>query len=192
MFLHYLHALSPEEEKELREWKECDLHHAGLMQEVTETQEIEKRRQVAALFDEERAWRRLRKQTAGSRSAVRPYRMWMRAGVAAAVLGVCLVWTFRDSSLGESASRSLACSPALLPPQDGVVLFCNEERKVLRETSRALADTLVWAGDGSAADDTLRVEVPRGNTFTMVLDDGTTVYLNSETKLQMPHRLGRE
>lgn len=192
LFLHYIQALSADEEKELQAWRADDRRHEDLMREVTDPQAMRKRQETAALFDEEQAWGRIRKQTVQAHSSGRVWQRWLGVGVAAAFVGVGLVLAFYLSPSVDD-SRLLSHSPMLLPPQDGVILSYNEERRVLKESSCALTDTLTLADAGSVPVDTFSVEVPRGNTFMMILDDGTKLYLNSETQVRVPRRFrGRQ
>lgn len=185
LFLHYIKSLSPEEERELQEWRTSDRRHEELMREVTDSGEREERQRIAALFDEKRAWERLQKQTVRKRSSSRIWQGWL--GAAAVVAGICLLVFFYVTPSTDEP-RLLAHTPALLPPQDGVILSYNQERKVLKESSLALADSLALTDLKPALVDSFCVEVPRGNTFTMILDDGTKVYLNSDTKIQLPRQ----
>lgn len=186
IFLYCTRSLSSAEEKELKEWLDSDPHHKDLMQEMIDSQHIVDRRNVSAKFDEKRAWNQMKKKAFRSKYQ-RHFYIRIGVGIAASLLALFFITDFYLQKDTDTVLPVANTTP-ILPPQDGVILSYNDERKVLTDGMYTPADTLEMANDEIAEVDSFYIEVPRGNTFTMLLDDGTKIYLNSDSKIQAPRR----
>ncbi len=133
-------------------------------------------------------------------------KLWYRVAAVVALV-VCIggwfVWS--ESSTDELLSRNEMIQPgkvqAKLYLSSGVAVEIGDEARDLKEqdgTSIKVSETgkLSYekeSADGSSKVVMNRVEVPRGGEFSLVLEDGTQVWLNAESELRYPiHFTGKE
>lgn len=139
------------------------------------------------------------------RRGIHRIRRWQRISVAAAALVLVIgVWMFRDKLSGESGYPNAVTSLALPSGGNRAVLTLANGRQVLLnealkgevavEGARIVknADGVisyeVTANNGKDAGAVHTVSTPRGGQFSVILSDGSRVWMNAASTLRYPAR----
>ena len=191
--------LAGEEMREVERVVEANPELRELVEELRDKERVEQEVRLIDGFETERALREVRLE--------RKRRMgrwwWGAAAVAVVAVGVAALWRLtpeRDGERPEVVAEVVTAGKAkailyaatgerwdldtLSVVEEGESVVFSNEDGVLTVSG----DTT--EGDGSAAWN--RVEVPYGGTYSLVLADGTMVYLNSGSSLEFPSRFGGE
>ncbi|MEG0796553.1 MAG: FecR domain-containing protein [Odoribacter sp.] len=193
-----LGTIEEAEAKELAMWLAESVHNQWLYEKLKQkdfTEEIKKYRRI----DIEKGLKKYHKLQQQRKRR----RMYRWASVAAAVvilfsIGVNVFYHFEDTTL-KIATIQPGASKATLVLSDGSVRYLDQtnQEEVIKLAGVTVANNGVQLQYTLAAMDTLRNElnlstdynelcVPTGGEFQLVLEDGTKVWLNSQTKIRYP------
>ena len=192
--------LSEEEMDELKRWRDERVEHEELFRNVVSKEKLERgiRRFVKTPEQQELEWNQILNRTVRKKRRSRKM-SWMRYAalfILPLLVGgiVYLSWdSTREMELVETSPRIVpGVSMAELVLPDGTKVWLGQEaNRALEKGVKNSGDTLNYTemGSGGMQDSceiyhTLRV--PRGGEYTLVLADGTTVYLNAESELRFP------
>lgn len=195
-----LNDISEDEQRRLDEWLNASGRNRdffeGLHSEKYLKRAVTDRNRV--LRDDQ--WKRLRRETVAIKS--RKIRLRVLRVAAAIIFPLMvggMIWFMLDSKQGDP-STLLAHEEIKVGSSKAVVTLSNGEKVSL------FGDTTVCVNDGLAVmvnqKDTLNfmrnneavvadnsftvIQIPRGGEYIVRLEDGTTVYLNSESELRIP------
>ena len=188
-------------ERELRAWRESDPEHEEMFGRLMSTRNMEEgiRRFVKSPEEEERTWGRILDRTIRRRGRSRRL-AWVRYAAAVLVLAGAGVAAWLAADRPEEPSGTVTVAQ-IEPGKARAELILPEGRRVLLDEAAPdtvagglsrQGDTLSYQGtermpeEKAAATHVLRI--PRGGEYTVVLSDGTMVYLNAETELRYPVR----
>lgn len=122
-------------------------------------------------------------------------RMYVRISSVAAVLlvavmGAVIAFSLRDTHMQAPVPLKQGKYYALLSVNDGqqVILKENNTGTEWQEVVKEKASSKIVAKEQVRM---VRVEVPRGSEYWLRLNDGTEVWLNSETVLEYPERFAK-
>lgn len=195
--------LSEKETDELNRWRTLCSEHEVLFRNVTSMEKLENGilRFVKSPKQVEQEWNQILNRTVRKRHQERRW-VWVRYAalfVLPLLLGaiVCLL---REPSVQNEVAETVShqivpgTSVAELELPDGTkVLLGRDANFSLKEGVRNSGDTLNYVKatseekhDVNEVYHTLRI--PRGGEYTLLLADGTTVYLNAESELRYPKR----
>ncbi len=150
-------------------------------------------------FDTEKAWRVIEKRTASRRLVP----VWCRYAAAVVVLGIA-VWVWNKNRGRTELTLAVNCTDTILPgSQKAELILANGEKINLdthTETREITGLGIVITNDTSGGrlkyeagsiKDSMVVEyntliVPKGGEYSLILPDGSQVWLNSETTLRFP------
>ncbi|MDR1414527.1 MAG: DUF4974 domain-containing protein [Odoribacteraceae bacterium] len=184
-------ALTPEEEETLRRWTNGEEWHLG---------EFEK---VIASSDQKLQWRRLRRATRETAARRKGMASWRQATALAAGVALAIGLGWWAMSGGEGTDDAAAA--AVEPGRSKVILVLEDGRRLSfenRDTVLVTAHADITFSGGEAAYATVgegiaggtpgrnTLIVPVGGIFSVILSDGTRVFLNSESRLEYPVSFG--
>lgn len=119
---------------------------------------------IVEQFDKQGVWRKVRHRITAARRRV----MWAAASVAL-LAGSLLFFNTRRGEL-----------PVIAAGQARAVIAAGNEEFVLTEVDQERG----WQKFVPAKAETMRITVPRGGEYKLTLDDGTQVWLNSESVIE--------
>ncbi|WP_099291922.1 FecR family protein [Butyricimonas sp. Marseille-P3923] len=187
--------LDEEEGRRLREWLEESEEHEELFRQVSGGKKNEEFQDIVRLSDRKEQWRRLERLTRERKSIGR--RTWL-AYAAGMVLLLGLGWWFGLQRAGKD--ETVVRMAVIEPGKTQALLILNDGQKIAlrdRDTSVATSGTSINIRTGQVAyemkkemQDTVMeyntIVVPRGGIYSLVLSDGTEVFLNSDSELRYP------
>lgn len=192
-------------EAELSRWRAENAEHEAMFRRVVSMRNLETgyRRFVKSQGAENRSWERILARTTRRKREGRRL-TWMR--YAATILlpllvaGGIYVWLERaDEEKQVATVTRIAPGKAraeLVLPGGNTVVLGQGATPDLRDGVSNSGDTLNYAGavqQTAVGEEELHVlRVPRGGEYTLVLADGTTVYLNAGSELSYPVRFSGE
>ncbi|WP_292268241.1 FecR family protein [Butyricimonas sp.] len=187
--------LDEEEGRRLREWLEESEEHEELFRQVSGGKKNEEFQNIVRLSDRKEQWRRLERLTRERKSIGR--RTWLAyAAGMVFLLGLGLWFGLQRAGKDETVVRMAVIEPG----KTQALLILNDGQKIAlrdRDTSVATSGTSINIRTGQVAyemkkeiQDTVMeyntIVVPRGGIYSLVLSDGTEVFLNSDSELRYP------
>lgn len=195
-----LNDISEDEQRRLDEWLNASGRNRDFFEGLHSGKYLKR-----AVTDRNRVlrddrWKRLRRETVAIRSRkIRSRVLRVAAAIIFPLMVGGMIWLMSDSKQGDS-STLLAHEEIKVGSSKAVVTLSNGEKVAL------FGDTTVRVNDGLAVmvnqKDTLNfmrnneavvadnsftvIQIPRGGEYIVRLEDGTTVYLNSESELRIP------
>lgn len=187
LFQYYIHELSEQEIRELQLWLDESPKHRLLLEKVMDADRINEQRDVESLFDEQKAWQKLSPRLSIRKQKKRFHLRLIRYAVAilAVIAFDCLYWLNRSDSTSE-VTQPLTEQPDLWAAKENVTLSYNGKEKVLNSNQYTVKDTTILSERELKTAEILTIDVARGNTFSLILDDGTQIVLNSATRISFP------
>ena len=211
LILLYITGEIPDQElKELNDWRSKDIRNEKIFLRMTSPEYLD--RSIKKFLKneefEEQEWLKIRNRTVGRKRHPAIYQLlkYAAALIIPVIVGGTLYYYFSrntpDSNFGQREELSTIThqgSKAILVLSDGSALKLDQKRyideKILeRNNVISVGDTIKYGkkvnkGD-SAEINTLIIK--RANDFNIILSDGTSVYLNSESELTYPVCFGEK
>ena len=187
-------VISEQEETALREWLEESERHRAWFREYREKLPLGEFEEVVQISDVKEQWQKLDQLTKERRHI--GWRKWSAyaAGVAL-LLSVGLWWGIQR----EKAEKPVTRMAVIEPGTAQAVLILNDGEKITLKDRDTLVDTKsssinIQTGlvkydvkpTESVEVEYNTIEVPRGGIYSLVLSDGTKVFLNSDSRLKYP------
>ena len=189
--------LTSEEKDRLEQWRAENGKHESFYQKLHSPSFWENHPQQKYREEIVEAWTRLYQRRNQKRRAVRRL-YWGVAAMVAICIGGFVYWHSMQSQV--SSGQTLVAQEEIVPGKkqaelvlgDGTLMALNEtmslrsleeQGAVIKAEDNAL-QYIDKQDAGSVAYNTLRV--PRGGEYSLVLGDGTKVYLNAESELTYP------
>lgn len=189
-------TLTPLEREELDEWILASDKNELLFDELTNEENIQKTMQWYASIDQERAWRRIKKRIAFTKEkkTMFPFSLMAIAASVILIIGIAAFLFWPKNSRQTTTGSPFAEIQDLPPGKNIATLTIGNGRKIILDSTApsGISDGRIKIEKGMVVYDTLVVSppkenlltVPVGGQFTILLADGTKVWLNSESSLK--------
>lgn len=195
-----LNDISEDEQRRLDEWLNASGRNRDFFEGLHSGKYLKRAVTDRNRVSRDDRWKRLRRETVVIRSRkIRSRVLRVAAAIIFPLMVGGMIWLMSDSKQGDS-STLLAHEEIKVGSSKAVVTLSNGEKVAL------FGDTTVRVNDGLAVmvnqKDTLNfmrnneavvannsftvIQIPRGGEYIVRLEDGTTVYLNSESELRIP------
>ena len=195
-----LNDISEDEQRRLDEWLNASGRNRDFFEGLHSGKYLKRAVTDRNRVSRDDRWKRLRRETVAIRSRkIRSRVLRVAAAIIFPLIVGGMIWLMSDSKQGDS-STLLAHEEIKVGSSNAVVTLSNGEKVAL------FGDTTVRVNDGLAVmvnqKDTLNfmrnneavvadnsftvIQIPRGGEYIVRLEDGTTVYLNSESELRIP------
>ena len=195
-----LNDISEDEQRRLDEWLNASGRNRDFFEGLHSGKYLKRAVTDRNRVSRDDRWKRLRRETVAIRSRkIRSRVLRVAAAIIFPLMVGGMIWLMSDSKQGDS-STLLAHEEIKVGSSKAVVTLSNGEKVAL------FGDTTVRVNDGLAVmvnqKDTLNfmrnneavvadnsftvIQIPRGGEYIVRLEDGTTVYLNSESELRIP------
>ena len=190
-------ALSPEEKDELQAWVKGSDENRRLYASLTDPKALQETLALWQMVDTERASRDMQHRVNRILWRTRLTRYVTIAAIAVCVLAVAvLLPSGPDMTVSSPATVAVTASPksvADIKPGVTVAVLSDAagHNVALNASDTAKVATVLLTETAPAADSAPRelcLDVPRGGEFKVQLEDGTEVWLNSESKLHYPDK----
>lgn len=181
IFLAYTGQATPGQQEDLSRWLEQDRHHFELYHKIVDHDRIRSEQEVFTLFNQPKAWEKISKRT------YRKQRRWysqIARYAAVLLLFICICMYFRNTKQPE---EKIATAALYLEPISPKAILRNEQdaQMSLPGECYSVKDSIKLK-EQLETSEVLQIYVPKGGEFELVLDDGTHVWMNSETELIFP------
>lgn len=193
--------LSEGEGQQLRRWLEESGEHEELFQQVTGGQCLTEFRAIVRLSDQREQWQRLDRLTREKKSI--GWRRWLAYAAGVALLLSLGVWfglqqTKEDKNVVRMAVIEPGKTQALLRLGDGHEIALRDRDTLVTTASSNIniqMGQVVYEMKDEVQEAGVEyntIVVPRGGIYSLVLSDGTKVFLNSESELRYPAKFTGE
>lgn len=180
-----------EERRLLSAWLEESDEHKQEFEKIQRLYRASRSPETTYTYDLEQAWNTIYIQTIGKKKNFNLYTFARYAAVIALFLSVGLFYYASRSSSSERIVENLKEPTLLLENGKKIALthesFSMKQKQVVIKNEAARK--LVYEPNESKQPESIknnRLLIPKGNTYQVILADGTKVWLNSETELSYP------
>lgn len=198
--LHLLNHPGDSDDPETQSWLEAE-GHRNLLEELRRYREAGMRERGEIEFDEEGQWSLLVGRMASRKRKVHIYRRMAKLAAAVAVLVSVILFSFyrQKDKLPVDSGGVLVQEVEMT---DAVKLITGNGKEYLLASNVSGNDTLSKSGividsvgglkymkilqNESRPEEFHTIQVPRGGEYILILDDGTRVWVNSESELRYP------
>lgn len=203
LLFKYLNGKISEEEKVfLDAWRKDSIRNEQLFQRVSSRAYLEKNLQRCLLPEPElnKEWEKIRKHTIVRNKFQKVKYIFRYAAVLLIPLGIFMMYNIRKEESQITVSLTIpspepGMTKATLKLANGQAVnlteFSGNEIKIDGASKlQKSGDTLQYETGSPLANDTVMeyntLSIPRGAEYHVVLSDGSTIYLNSESSLRYP------
>ena len=197
----YEYALRALDDREFRQSKEFivwleEESHRILFREMMDSREALMNLNPPMTPDIEKAWRRVDPHR--KVSSAKNFYVWVASAAAVALL--IIGYSFFSATEENPRAETAVVFPATengqsveLQTGDGQVVPITDltDKQLIAHTGAQLTDESLRYQNATQAEEPVDIHIlstPRGRNFKLVLEDGTEVWLNAESKLHYPNR----
>lgn len=187
---------------ELQKWLNASDRNRQLFDELVNGSEFSSRLDFYDAVDSEAEWSSFQLKRGKKASRLFTLRWGWVAGVAAVFLICCVSVCFLFNEARKSTIYTPFTGKNIMPAKSQAILSTNGNRILLGQNTSvkthggtiSVTDSLgheIYEGSSSSLEMN-QLYVPQGGEYYIVLEDGTRVWLNSDTKLEFPHHFQKD
>lgn len=198
----YLNGSNKPPSRELQEWLDASARNRELFDELINGNELSSRLEFYESFDPETEWASFQQKRGKKGSRLFIHRWQWIAGVAAIFVVCCISVCF----LFNEGRRSVIYTPFtgenIMPGKSQAILSTNGNQILLGKSSTVTTHNGTISVTDSLGNEIYEANlapvemnqlyVPQGGEYYIVLEDGTRVWLNSDTKLEFPPHFDKD
>lgn len=198
--------LSEEEKAELEEWISRIPSRKVLLYRLNDESYMQQKYKQDSEIDSDLAYRSFLRRTNSKRRVMGKIIGTSVAAMVAVCMCIYWLWPVERNNAGEGVERLAEVmfpageNKAVLTLEDGKEMFLGDSRRATIDqgqniVAEVMPEGLVYKkeGDKIAKVGYHVLSVPRNGEFTLVLSDGTKIWLNSDSKVYYPTRfVGKE
>ena len=181
LFLAYTGEITSEQQEELTCWLKEDKHHDDLHRIIMDHERIRSEQEVFLLFNQQKAWAKISQKTY-RKGKMRYTRILRYAAVFICLISVSVYFLYPNKPEEKIEIAELFLEPispkAILQNEQDVRISLPGQCYSIKDSTRHKKQL--------ETSEILRIYVPKGGEFELVLADGTRVWMNSETELKFP------
>ncbi len=202
-FLRFKGKLNTSDEKTLKDWSSRTKRNRELYRLLTDPDELQREYILQRLIDTDKAEQEMKSRLRDIPTATTRRLRHIRAVIAIAILAIPIIWYstrpaynndrfYSDrpqtvSSIERTEIKPGSTKAIVTTPSGKSITLDGTDASRAALTALLESDTEKAPLPGRTAnDEQLRIDVPRGGEFKIVLEDSTTVWLNSESSLRYP------
>ncbi|MFV0506519.1 MAG: FecR family protein [Bacteroidales bacterium] len=190
---------STEELSQLKEWADSKESNRQLFEELTNRKQLSDSINTFDSFDKDAAWEQF-SDTILKRTARRLYLRW---GVAVSIILILSILPIIRNKQSSVEAPRIVETLIFIPPgepkafiefSDGTKLDLqnmdkSEHDRLVQDVGISVdSNTIVRAEDKPVDLEPLSVVTPRGGEYKIILDDGTEVWLNADSRMEFPNK----
>lgn len=198
---HFQGKLTEEDTRSLEEWAGENKERRELMEEFSHPSEVYEHIRLFAGFDTRKGWKKFRDKCFG-RFLSNRFRYLKIAVIFFMCLGAgfCFFYDGGENELNEKAMSMAAIKPGM---NQAVLILENGQEICLNETTQDIPTLpggswrveekgkLRYDSSGYESGEYHVLRVPQGGEYTIILEDGSQIQLNSDSELKYPVHFSR-
>jgi transmembrane sensor len=188
--------------KELREWLETSARNRELFDELVNGSALSSRLEFYESIDFEAEWSAFQQKRGKKVSRLFIHRWQWVAGVAAIFVVCCISVCFLFNKTSKSSIYTPFTGENIMPGKSQAILSTNGHQILLGQSKKVTTKNGIISVTDSLGNEIYQANpspvemnqlyVPQGGEYYIVLEDGTHVWLNSDTKLEFPSHFDKD
>lgn len=196
---NYLKGIDKQPSKELEEWLNASVANKKLFEDLVKGKNLSSLLDSYDLIDLNIEWEALRKKLKTRKLRINT--RWIWASSIAASLLICCFWLFFLMDKNDSSNYTPFIGEKIMPGKTMAILSTSGKNIILGTNAKVCVQDGVSVIDSvgnkifedkSLDIKTCQLYVPKGGEYHIVLEDGTRVWLNSDTKLVFPEHFSKD
>lgn len=186
IFHFYIGAISSAQQQDLDNWLKESPQNQKLFQYIIDSKRIYDKQNLLALFDQNKAWQKVQSKTT-HKYRIRFLHIAQLAAIAILSIGLGFYLT---SHAPTTPHHKTPLSLSVPLQAKAILSYENQKTITLTEKQFSVHNNQI-IHESLPDDEIITLTIPRGGEFLLTLDDGSEVWLNSESELKFPRHFNK-